>query len=646
MTAKTMIKAFLAGAFALFLSACSQEAEQTIAPEAPAAQNDVIDSMSGTGGEGLVLYREHCALCHEGGVAKAPHVVTLQMARPEMILAAMNDGIMEQQASALTDDQRILLAEFLSQQSLGSSSAAKPVLMCEEGTSLFDLGASPSHSGWGLAPGNTRFVGAQTAGLAPADIPNLTLKWAFAYPDATRARSQPAIAGGAVFVGSQDGTIYALDAETGCARWTFKADSEVRSAITIEDWDADNESAQPSAYFGDFNGRVYAISAVTGALIWKVLVDEHKDILITGSPKLHGGRLYVPMSSNEWASAADPGYECCTFRGGVAALDARTGKQIWKSYSIPQEPQLTGTLNSAGTPRWHPAGAPSWNSPTIDEARGRLYVGTGEAYTSPAAATSDSIIAMNLETGAIEWSYQGTAGDAWNMACTIADKANCPVENGPDLDFGAPPILTTLENGKQVILAGQKAGVVHALDPDADGKLLWKRQTGIGGFAGGVHWGMAAEGGTLFVPNADTYFFGEPRGVPKPGLFALEAGDGAVKWFTPAPNTCPEELKPACDPGLSAAITAIPGAVFAGGFDGRLRAYDSATGKVTWEFDTMREFMTINGDIAKGGSIESDGPVISGGKLFINSGYLYGSRVGGNVLLVFKPSPPPALNAD
>lgn len=355
-------KAVLAGAFALLLLACSQEAEQTAESETPAVQNDVIDSMSGTGGEGLVLYREHCALCHEGGVAKAPHVVTLQMARPEMILAAMNGGIMEQQASALSDDQRVLLAEFLAQQSLGSKSTAEPVLMCDAGTSEFDYAAPPAHSGWGLAPGNTRFVSAEAAQLSPSDIPNLTLKWAFAYPDATRARSQPAIAGGAVFMGSQDGTVYALDASTGCARWTFKADSEVRSAISIEDWDASDTSAHPSAYFGDFNGRVYRINAVTGALIWKVLVDEHKDILITGSPKLHGGRLYVPMSSNEWASAADPGYECCTFRGGIAALDAQTGKQIWKSHSIPQEPQLTGTLNSAGTPQWHAAGAPTWNS--------------------------------------------------------------------------------------------------------------------------------------------------------------------------------------------------------------------------------------------------------------------------------------------
>lgn len=644
-TAVNKSSALLASALVFLLSACSQEADQTAqtdtAAKTPEAQAEVIDIMSGTGGEGLQLYRDNCALCHEGGVAKAPHVVTLQMARPEMILAAMTGGIMEQQASGLDDEQRVVLAEFLAQQSLGAKSTAKPVLMCEEGASEFDYAAPPAHMGWGLAPGNTRFVDARTAGMSADDVPNLKLKWAFAHPDATRARSQPAIAGGAVFMGSQDGTIYALDVETGCARWTFNADSEVRSAISISGWKAGDDSAQPSAYFGDFNGRIYRINAVTGALIWKVLVDEHKDILITGSPKLHGGRLYVPMSSNEWASAADPGYECCTFRGGVAVLDAQTGKQIWKSHSIPQEPQLTGTLNSAGTPQWHPAGAPTWNSPTIDEVRGLLYVGTGEAYTSPAAPTSDSIIAMNLETGAIEWSYQGTAGDAWNMACTIADKANCPVENGPDLDFGAPPILTTLANGKQVILAGQKAGVVHALDPDANGKLLWKRQTGIGGFSGGVHWGMAADGGTLFVPNADTYFFGEPRGVPKPGIYALDAGSGAVKWFTPAPNVCPEDKKPACDPGLSAAITAIPGVVFAGGYDGTLRAYSAEDGSVLWDFNTLDEFMTVNGEVAEGGSIESDGPVIAGGKLFINSGYLYGARMGGNVLLVFEPSSSP-----
>ena len=628
-------------AVAALAAGCSREtpeapeAPEAVEAEAPApAELPETITMVSEGGPGAALYQEHCASCHEGGVPKAPHVVTMQMSTPEKILGTM-DGLMSQQAKGLSEEERIVLAEFLSQQTLGAKSTAKPVLMCEEGASDFDYSAPPAHYGWGLAPGNTRFVPTDVAQLPAEQVPNLTLKWAFAYPDATRARSQPTIAGGAVYVGSHDNVIYALDMETGCARWTFETDAEVRHATSVSSWEAGDASAEPSLYFGDFNGRVYRLNAVTGALIWKIQVDDHKDILLTGSPKLHDGKLYVPLSSNEWASAADPGYECCTFQGGVAALDAETGEEIWKSRSIAGELKLTGKLNDAGAPTWHPAGAPVWNSPTIDPKRGRLYVGTGEAYTSPAAPTSDSILAFNLETGAMEWAYQGLAGDAWNMACTIADKTNCPSENGPDLDFGAPPILTTLPDGRQIILAGQKAGVVHALDPDDNGRLLWKKQTGIGGFAGGVHWGMAADGGTLFVPNADTYFFGEPRGVPRPGLWSLDAATGEENWFTPAPNVCPEDLKPACDPGLSAAITAIPGIVFAGGFDGMLRAYDAKSGKVVWEINALTEFETVNGEIAKGGSFESDGPVVAYGKLFVNSGYLYGGRMAGNVLLVF-----------
>ena len=640
----TRFSVFLAAS--LLVAACTQEAERPSGAEeatSPAAseESESGDRTSGFGEEGLALFEERCAACHLGSVPRAPHFISMESSRPETILAAM-DGIMSQQAEGLSDEQRILLAEFLSQKTLGASSTAAPVLMCAAGAPEFDYNAPPAHHGWGLAPGNTRFVPGDVAKLPAEQVPNLTLKWAFAYPNATRARSQPTIAGGAVFVASHDNMIFALDIETGCARWTFKTETEVRHATSISSWTPGDTSTEPSLYFGD-SGRLYRLNAVTGALIWKVLVDEHKEIRITGTPKLYNGRIYVPLSSREWASASDPAYECCTFQGGVAALDAETGEEIWKTRTISDAPRLTGELNDAGARTWHPAGAPVWNSPTIDPKRGRLYVGTGEAYTAPAASTSDSILAMNLETGAIEWVYQALAGDAWNMSCIVEVKSNCPVDHGPDMDFGAPPILTTLPDGRQILLAGQKAGVVYALDPDNKGELLWKRRTGIGGYAGGVHWGMAADGGTLFVPNADTYYFGEPRGVPKPGLWSLDAATGEPKWFTPAPNVCSEDLKPACDPGLSAAITAIPGIVFAGGLDGMLRAHGAETGTVVWEFNALQDFETINGDIAEGGAFETDGPVVAYGKVFVNSGYPADSKMAGNVLLVFEA---PASSSD
>jgi polyvinyl alcohol dehydrogenase (cytochrome) len=580
-------------------------------------------------------YQRYCANCHEGGVPKAPHSIVFQMIGTEALLQSMVDGVMALQSQGMTEDEKLQLAEHLGGSSLESASAL-PVVMCDADHPPADVGQIQGIADWGITPENTRFIPAETAGLDASDVPGLELKWAFAYPGATRARSQPVVAGNTVYVGSQDGTIYALDLNSGCARWAYKADAEVRSGLTIATTEPEDSENGPRAFFGDFVGNVYALDARSGALIWKSNLEDHHNVTITGSPKLHADVLYVPMSSSEWASAADPAYECCTFRGGIAAFDSRDGHMLWKSHTILQEPQLTGKTNNQGAATWAPAGAPIWGSLTIDEKRNVLYAPTGQGYTSPAVDTSDSIIAFNLDNGKIEWVYQATQGDAWNMSCFIGEAANCPEEDGPDYDFGAPPVLLTLSDGRDILLAGQKSGLVHALDPSRRGALIWKKRIGLGGFAGGVHWGMAAHNDTLYAPNADTNFINKWHGERTPGLYALKAEDGEQIWFTPAPEVCTEAEKPACDPGLSASVTAIPGVVFAGGFDGRLRAYDSMTGAIIWDFNTAREFETLSGETARGGSIESDGPVIADGVVLVNSGYLFGGRMGGNVLLAFS----------
>ena len=221
------------------------------------------------------------------------------------------------------------------------------------------------------------------------------------------------------------------------------------------------------------------------------------------------------------------------------------------------------------------------------------------------------------------------------MACFIGGGANCPEEDGPDLDIGAPPILVSVD-GQDRVIAGQKSGHVFALNPD-NGELIWRKKIGRGGFAGGIHWGLAAQGTTIFAPNADTTFTGRFKGPRSPGLYALSAVDGKIMWYTPAPEVCEPNDRPACDPGLSAAATAIPGVVFAGAFDGHLRAYDSSNGEILWDFNTNAEFASVSGETAAGGSIESDGPVIYRGHVLINSGYLFGDRMAGNALLVFAP---------
>ena len=583
------------------------------------------------------LYKTYCSACHEGAVPRAPHAINFPMIGPTAILGALENGVMRAQGSALSGAERRSLAEFLGG---GSLTARKAIQLkrCDAAHARFDFTRPPPLAGWSMTLEGTRFVDSQRAGLNAKDIPRLELKWAFAYPGATRARSQPTVGAGAVFVGSQDGTVYALDFDTGCVRWTFTADAEVRSSPTLQPWTSGDAKATPRLYFGDFNGNAYAVDAQTGALEWKTRVEAHPRVTITGSPRLFDGRLYVPMSSNEWASAADPAYECCTFRGGVAAIEAATGKLIWRSYSIPQEPVATGEKNSAGAIRYAPAGAPIWNSPTIDTKRRRLYVGTGEGYTSPAAAQTDAVIAFDLDTGRMLWWHQALPKDAWNMACFIGGGPNCPQENGPDSDIGAPPILQRLASGHDVLLVGQKSADVFALDPD-DGHLLWKVRYGRGGYAGGVHWGMASTPGLLYAPSADTIFLGTEKGVAKPGLFALKPDNGSIVWFTQAPDVCTAESKPACDAGFSAPPTAIPGAVFQPAFDGRLRAYRESDGKLLWEFNTLRDFDTVSGEKARGGSIESAGAIVADGSVLVNSGYLFGGRMAGNVLLAFAVPP-------
>ncbi|QIB67737.1 PQQ-binding-like beta-propeller repeat protein [Kineobactrum salinum] len=553
----------------------------------------------------------------------------------EAILAALEAGPMQSQGEHLSEAQRRLLAEHLGSGKLRNGWDSRD-WFC---TDPFDANLSKSKThAWGFSPENTRHI--SDAGLTAEEMPQLVLKWAFAYPGATRARSQPTVVAGVVYVGSQSGSVYALDLQSGCVYWRFDADAEVRSAISFGLDGAAGDGGGESVYFGDFSGSVYRVNARTGKLLWRAKVGDHPDVTITGSPQLHRDRLYVPLSSTEWARATDPSYACCNFRGGVVALSVTAGKQLWKTHVIPQVRQeLTGDPENVRENDTY-SGAPVWNTPTIDRARNLLYVGTGQSYTSPAHRNSDAVIAMDLDSGEIKWSRQLLSGDAWNLACLLpGEHVNCPEQNGPDFDIGAPPILWSDEQERELLLVGQKSGMVYALDPDLEGETVWKRKLGRGGFSGGVHWGMAADSQQLYVPIADTEYFGKYEKLPaSPGLFALDPKTGMQMWFAPAGDHCLPEQRPACDPGLSAAVTSVPGAVLAGGFDGMLKAYTADTGAVIWQYDTNREFTTVSGVSARGGSIESDGPVVSEGHLLVNSGYLYGGRLPGNVLLVFGRS--------
>lgn len=490
--------------------------------------------------------------------------------------------------------------------------------------------------GWGFDEKNTRFIPKDIAGLSPEDVPRLKLKWAFKYEMALQARSQPAISNDTVYVGDQYGTLYALDTKTGCTRWEFDTTWEIRTAISL----GKNINGRDMVFFGDLRANAFAIDANTGEQIWQQKVDEHIGATITGTPKLHKGTLYVPISSLEVALAAAPIYPCCTFRGAVAALDAATGKTKWKT-PVMEKAQKQGT-NALFISRYGPSGAPVWNSPTIDEKRNVLYVGTGENYSHPTSNSSDSVIAMNLDTGKIKWIHQLTPNDAWNMACTLPiPGTNCPENTGKDLDVGASPILASATDGTDILLVGQKSADVWGLNPDT-GETIWKRKIGRGGALGGIHWGMSVEGNQLYAPNSDygLSFMGlkvldpdnkEPK---QANLTALDIKTGNVIWRNDLKPVC--AVKKDCDPGLSAATTSIAGVVFAGALDGHLRAYSSKDGSLLWDVDTKEEVTTVSGKTAEGGSLDIDGPVIVDGQLYINSGYGSFGEIPGNVLLVYS----------
>ena len=583
---------------------------------------------------GKQLYIENCAGCHEAQVYKAPHTTWLELMSPQVLYRSITEGIMQSQAAHLSDGDKQHIVEYITQMRLGDPNAGPEVAWCEDAASEFTELDESQLSGWGHD--TRRYVSSEVAGFDRSQISDLELKWSFGFPASTRARSQPTIAMGAVFVGSQDGTVYAFDLETGCVRWTYAARAEVRTGITLG---KRGPEGTPTAYFGDIIANLYAVDANTGELIWQASPDEHHSATLTGTPAFANGNLYVPVSSLEVVTAANPDYACCTFRGHVMAVDGNDGSMLWDSYAIPDAPSSVGTT-SVGTDMMGPSGAPVWTSPTIDVEKNLLIFGTGENYSSPADANSDAVIAVALDSGERLWSRQTFPGDAWNVACMMADNPNCPEEDGPDYDQASSPLLVDIGEGKTVVVAGQKDGRVFALDWETGQSKLWEVKLGRGSIQGGVHFGMAADGTTVYVPIND---MNDTRNgewldpeTARPGVSAVDAATGEVLWSHVQNNVCGEG-RPFCDPGVSAAITATDGAVIAGHLDGVIRIYDGPTGDIIWSYDTTNPVEGTNGVTAKGGGMSGSGPALGAGHMVINSGYGLYNHEAGNALLVFAP---------
>jgi len=582
--------------------------------------------------EGGALFKTYCAICHEeGGNLKAPSRDALSRMAPEQILQALENGTMKAQAAERSRAQRHVLAEYLSGKTLASAPAIVPAsAFC--GTTAAPFRAvltGPSWNGWGAGLTNTRFQPGDAAGMSARDVSRLKLKWAFGLPGTSSGGTQPVVAGGRIYVGDAEGDLFALDAKSGCVSWHIEVEGGIRSAIAL----GERSGGGLTAYFGDQAANMYAVDAANGKVLWKVKVDDHPQAAVTAASALSAGRLYVPVSSREEAKVADPKYPCCTFRGSVLALDAATGKRIWKTYTI-DEAALPGKKNSAGMLIVGPSGAPVWNTPTIDAKRNALYVGTGNNYSPPATSLSDSILALDMTSGKITWRRQQTENDIWNGSCRRSDReaAVCPDADAPDVDFSVSPVLTAARRGRPMLIAGNKSGMVWALDPDQQGKTIWEQQVGKGSSGGGVLWGLAVDGERIYVPNG---FFDAKSPDKSGGMAAIELNNGHPIWSTPNPP-CGE--RKSCKPSHAAAVTAIKGVVFSGTMDGQLYAYSAERGKILWQFNSAQDYATVNGVKANGGSMSNAGATVVGGMLFVHSGYSHhGAIIPGNVLLAFAP---------
>lgn len=592
---------------------------------APVGAQTKTAERSGPGTElGWSTFETKCTICH--GNSKVPDAqspVAIRQMSPEAIYSALQSSSMKEH-TGLSDIMKRRVAEFMSGRNLGSTDAGDASDMpnqCPANPPFPGLTQAPSWNGWGVNLSNTRFQPSTEAGLTAADVPKLKLKWVFAYPVGLSSNTQPTIVGGRIFVGSDNGYFYSLDARTGCVYWSYQQNSIVRGAAAVGPVTG-HGSTRYAVYFGDGHANIFALDVQDGHLLWKTKVESHVVARITAGLKLYDGKVFVPVSSSEEFNSGTITYPCCTSRGSVVALDANTGKKIWQTYVVPGEPKSYMTMPN-GIKLYKPAGGGVWSAPTIDPVRRAVYFGTGDAVTAPSPKTTDGIMAVDMDTGKLLWSFQATPDDVYMGGCGTKNRSPaCPDPMGPDADIGNSPILTMLPGGRRVLTAGTKAGDIFGLDPDANGKLVY-RVNPAGGKPGGT---LSYEGGGILWGGATglRYTFYGDGGA---GLMAIDPATGQRVWqFKPATGVR----------SFDAAPTTIPGVVFEGATDGMLYAVSETDGKLLWSFNTAREFNALNKVPAHGGSFASTGAVVAGGMVYIGSGYgITSGSKGGNVLLAF-----------
>ena len=607
---------------------------------------------------GEKLFDKHCSSCHDNPAMHAPSREALSGFSKETVMVALEFGKMQPMAAHLSKQERGLIAIYL------AGSAPADDWIAEHSCNIPAADNRKEYvTNWGFGNANRRFVPATAAGIDRDNVAGLELAWSLAFPKVTDMRSQPAIIGDTMYFGDKTGKVYAIDRKSGCIRRHTEVLSGIRSAITV----ATLGSGKKLLVFADSMASIYALDPDTLKTIWQQAARIYETSVITGSISFHNDRLFVPVSSYEVAVSGSPSHVCCKSHGGVIALDATSGAQLWQWHGT-ADATLQGQ-NRDGGDLYGPSGVSVWSTPAVDPKRNRIYIGTGENLSHPVTDTSDAIVALDMDSGALAWRFQALAGDAWNAAC-LNGGANCPQNPGGDFDFGASVIMAELPDGSELLLAGQKSGDVYALKPDptgSEGEVVWHRRVSNAGIGpdlaqsttnGGVHWGMALSGERVLVAAADPERV-RPDYIPKPGLHALNLTDGEILWFQPVTRGCEiaEEDKPMIGLqnmragkkieladqyrcsfyyGLSAAVLATPELVFSAGLDGRVRAFDIASGEILWQAETAKPFAADNGVTGHGGAVDVSGQVLADGWLYVQSGYSMFGQLPGNVLLAYR----------
>jgi polyvinyl alcohol dehydrogenase (cytochrome) len=479
---------------------------------------------------------------------------------------------------------------------------------------------------------NTRANDKETI-ISPANVSQLAVKWV--YTTAGDVSATPAVDDRFVYFPDFGGRLHCLDRQSGQAVWsrsiseyTGVPNSFSRVTPTLAGTALIIGTQMDSSRSG---ARVLAIAKSTGNLIWSTKVDDHLASIITQSPVVHSGQVFVGVSSGEEGLATDPAYPCCSFRGSMVALNLKDGSIAWKTFMTPANKGFSGNA--------------VWGStPAIDPKNRVVYITTGNNYTVPQAVLDcmdrggtaeeirdcvasvdgseenyfDSVVALDMRTGAIKWVNTVIPFDAWTVGCIFEPNVNCPDPEGPDFDFGQGPALFNVK-GRTLLGAGQKSGTYWTFDP-ASGNVVWSTEVGPGGTLGGLEWGSAVADGRIYTAIANntyapfTFTVGPQAGRTVKGGFwsALDAATGRVLWQV-AGNKPPAVIRPTT-PGDAIAINTGPvstanGVVFAGALDavGTMYALDGATGNILWTFES-------------GGSVNSS-PAIVDGVVFWGSGY-------------------------